>query len=62
MALIRGLRGLCPCPKCLVSKDKLSDLTQLYTPRMGQGVQDLFAEAEHLGTVDKDKLLKMQGL
>jgi hypothetical protein len=62
MALIRGLRGLCPCPKCLVPKDQLSDLTQHHLLRTGQGVKDLFVEAANLGAVDKDNLLKEQGL
>ena len=62
MALIRGLRGLCPCPKCLVPKDQLSDLTQEHILRTGQGVQDLFSEAADLGAVDKNNLLKQQGL
>ena len=35
MCLICGLKGLCPCPKCLISKDSLSDLSlkaDLHTP------------------------------
>ena len=62
MALIWGLRGLCPCPKCLVPKDQLSDLTQQHMLRTGQGVQDFFDEAADLGAVDKENLLKEQGL
>jgi hypothetical protein len=62
MALIRGLRGLCPCPKCLVPKDQLSDLTQIHRPRTGQGIQDLFDEATDMGTVDRNNLFKAQGL
>jgi hypothetical protein len=62
MALIRGLKGLCPCPKCLVPKDQLSDLTKTHDLRTVEGVRDLFIEAAALGAVDKDNLLKMQGL
>jgi hypothetical protein len=60
MALIRGLRGLCPCPKCLVPKDQLSDLTKTHTARTGQGVYELVSAK--MGAVEKDSLLKAQGL
>ena len=62
MALIQGLHGLCPCPKCLVPKNQLSDLTKKHPHRSGQGVQDLFNEAADLRVVDKENLLKTQGL
>jgi hypothetical protein len=46
----------------LVPKDQLSDLTQEHILCTGQGVQDLFSEAADLGAVDKNNLLKQQGL
>ncbi|THU83800.1 hypothetical protein K435DRAFT_822896 [Dendrothele bispora CBS 962.96] len=32
MCLIRGLMGLCPCPKCLIPKENLSDLSRVDQP------------------------------
>jgi hypothetical protein len=60
MALIRGLRGLCPCPKCLVPKDQLSDLTVRHEARTGKGVHELVGS--DLAAGEKDELLKAQGL
>lgn len=62
MALIRGLRGLCPCPKCLVPKDQLSDLSQVYDLRTAKGTQYLLDEAAELIQADKEDLLKSHGL
>jgi hypothetical protein len=46
----------------LVPKNQLSDLTKKHPHRSGQGVQDLFNEAADLRVVDKENLLKTQGL
>ena len=62
MALIRGLRGLCPCPKCLVLKDQLSDLTQRHENRTAQKIRNLLNEVATLSATDREKQLKQQGL
>ncbi|KAL0056873.1 hypothetical protein AAF712_016513 [Marasmius tenuissimus] len=36
MCVIRGLMGLCPCPKCFIPKDELWDLTNVSAPRTAQ--------------------------
>ena len=62
MALIRGLRGLCPCPKCLVPRDKLSDLSHNHELRTAQGIQGIFEKARNLGATARDEIFKKAGL
>lgn len=62
MALIRGLKGLCPCPKCLIPQDKLSDFTQKYDLRTAESTQKSFEEAKSLGVTAKQEFLKQYGL
>jgi hypothetical protein len=62
MALIRGLRGLCPCPKCHVPKDKLSDLTQKHKLRTARGTQNIFESAVGLGATAWEEIFKKHSL
>ncbi|KAF9024771.1 hypothetical protein BDP27DRAFT_1248625 [Rhodocollybia butyracea] len=63
MTLIRGLRGLCPCPKCLVRKDDLSDLTKQSPLRTAQGTVDILKKVNTLTRQsDKEEILKQNGL
>jgi hypothetical protein len=62
MSLIRGLKGLCPCPKCLIPQDKLSDFTEKYDLRTQESTQNIFQEARDLGATAKDEFLKKYGL
>lgn len=62
MSLIRGLKGLCPCPKCLIPQDKLSDFTEKYDLRTQESTQNIFQEARDLGATAKDDFLKKYGL
>jgi len=62
MALIRGLRGLCPCPKCLIPHDKLSDLSQKYELYTARTTQDIFKSAAGLKAAARDDIFKKHGL
>ncbi|KAF9019316.1 hypothetical protein BDP27DRAFT_1439933 [Rhodocollybia butyracea] len=63
MTLIWGLRGLCPCPKCLVRKDDLSDLTKQSPLRTAQGTVDILKKVNTLTRQsDKEEILKQNGL
>lgn len=62
MALIRGLRGLCPCPKCLVPKDELSDLSKTYEIRTTEATMQILTEARTKNATDKEDALKKHGL
>jgi hypothetical protein len=63
MALIRGLKGLYPCPMCLVPQEQQSDLSQIFPLRTQQGSEALFHQAQALNRVeDKERLLKSQSL
>ena len=63
MSLIRGAKGLCPCPICLIPADQLSDLETKYPLRTAEGSQAIVHDAEACQTVaDAEELLKDAGL
>ena len=62
MALICGLGCLCPCPKCYVSWDLLSDLSQEFDLRTAELTQKILREASQLSAGGKEELLKQHGL
>ncbi len=45
MTAIRGLKGLYPCPVCLVPQDKQGDHTETYTLRSTQSMHQVYEEA-----------------
>ena len=51
MSLIRGARGKCPCPKCLVPLDQLHELSRSFPARI---VADAM-EALRLYSIDRAK-------
>lgn len=63
MALIRGVKGLFPCPICLVPQDQLSDLSETFPLRTQQESEALFHNAQEMRTQEeKEKLMKSQSL
>ncbi|KAJ3509195.1 hypothetical protein NLJ89_g5347 [Agrocybe chaxingu] len=60
MTLIRGFRGLCPCPVCLVSRDELSK-PEIGRLRSMEETQALVAEAQ-AGKAGIEAKLKERGL
>jgi hypothetical protein len=63
MALIRGSGGLCPCPICLIPKDKQSDLSISYTLRTAKDTQNVLKRADACNyDYEKQDLLKPLGL
>jgi hypothetical protein len=63
MALIRGTGGLCPCPICLVPKEKLSDLSHDYPLRTAEAMQAIVNEANQKQYAEqKEELLKQYAL
>ncbi|KAI0086723.1 hypothetical protein BDY19DRAFT_959866, partial [Irpex rosettiformis] len=58
--LLRGLRGLAPCPVCLIPKGMLSNITTKYAYRVASEVQALVEKEERKGV--KEKVLKNYGL
>jgi hypothetical protein len=63
MALIRGYGGLCPCPICLVKKEKLADLAGDYELRTAAKTQEIIQEANTLRTMlEKENKLKEYSL
>lgn len=63
MSLIRGLKGLFPCPICLVPQDSQADASKTYQLRTQQQSEDIFhlAEAERR-VEDREKILKQYSL
>lgn len=62
MALIRGLRGLRACPKCLIPSDKLSDLSQTYEPRTAAETFAILDSVKSLSAEGREEILKAKGL
>jgi hypothetical protein len=62
MALIRGLGCLCPCPKCYIPWDVLSDLTDIHPARTATETARVLERASTLAADDKEELLKQHGL
>ncbi|THU90821.1 hypothetical protein K435DRAFT_675329, partial [Dendrothele bispora CBS 962.96] len=59
MALIRGLGGLCPCPKCFVSQEDLSDLSVQFQLRTPVHTLEIFQQVKKCTTqVEKENILK----
>lgn len=61
MALIRGVRGLCPCPICLVRNTKLSDVHTICERRTADTAQSIVEDTTTSKT-EKDEQLKPLGL
>ncbi|KAJ7086268.1 hypothetical protein C8R44DRAFT_650957 [Mycena epipterygia] len=62
MALIRGLRGLYPCPICFVKSDEQSDLTIVPELRDAQHAKESVEKARSLNAEGGENLLKDLGL
>ena len=58
MALIRGHRGKCPCPICLVPNTALSDLHTRWPERDPDKIQAIL----RLNSPEKEEILQAQGL
>ncbi|KAG5640562.1 hypothetical protein DXG03_008069 [Asterophora parasitica] len=59
MALTRGGNGLCPCPVCLIPKDKQSDFRDNYPARTMEHAQDLYQNAAAMSSAARqDEILK----
>ncbi|KAE9393198.1 hypothetical protein BT96DRAFT_967228 [Gymnopus androsaceus JB14] len=53
IALIQGLRGLCPCPKCLIPGTKLSDFDAVYPEQTPQETVSMLNQAKQLESTSK---------
>ncbi|KAJ7471600.1 hypothetical protein B0H11DRAFT_2158977 [Mycena galericulata] len=62
MALIRGLRGLIPCPICFVKSDEQSDVTIIPEARSSKHSQEVVREGRTLNAESREDLLKGFGL
>jgi hypothetical protein len=65
MAAIRGAGGNCPCPVCLIPKDKQDDLAIVsrYARRTTQSMKAAWKAAKALRTAaEREDLLKALGL
>lgn len=62
MALIRGEKGLYPCPICLVPRDQQSDLSRSYTLRTAAHTQEFYEAGLKLRATEREELLKSKGL
>ncbi|KAJ7715035.1 hypothetical protein DFH07DRAFT_785677 [Mycena maculata] len=62
MTLIRGLRGLFPCPICLVKSDKQSDVTVVPESRSTKHSHRTIQTARTLNAEGREDLLKGSGL
>ncbi|KAJ3804271.1 hypothetical protein F5876DRAFT_83451 [Lentinula aff. lateritia] len=58
MALIRGLHGLCPCPKCFVPNDKLSEPTNAELRMAAHAHEQLQTANTKPSKTEKEKILK----
>jgi len=65
IALIRGLRGLCPCPKCLIPSTKLADFNAVYPERTPEQTVSKLNQAKQLemtSKADAEAILKESSL
>ncbi|KAF7378401.1 hypothetical protein MSAN_00266700 [Mycena sanguinolenta] len=62
MALIRGLRGLHPCPICLVKSEDQSDLSKTSELRTAEKAQEAVQKARRLKGDAGEEILKNMGL
>ncbi|KAF8829783.1 hypothetical protein HHX47_DHR2000053 [Lentinula edodes] len=58
MALIRGLHGLCPCPKCFVPNDKLLEPTNAELRTAAHAHEQLQIANTKPSKTEKEKILK----
>lgn len=62
MSLIRGIKSLFPCPICLVPRDKLSDLSQVYELRTQKNSEALVRDTQGMTMADAEQKLRNQSL
>lgn len=62
MALIRGLRGKCACPKCLIPTDELSDLSKTFELRSSAKTIRILSEVKTMKGEEREAILKSMGL
>ncbi|KAF9490004.1 hypothetical protein BDN71DRAFT_1525388 [Pleurotus eryngii] len=63
MTAIRGIKGLYPCPVCLVPQDKQGDHTERYDLRSTESMQEIFEDARSQTTREAEEgLLKAVSL
>lgn len=63
MTLIRGVNSLCPCPRCLVPKERLFDLSVKHTLRTTEHTMRLHKQAANLRKKgERGELYKAHGL
>jgi hypothetical protein len=62
MALIRGEKGLYPCPICLVPSDQQSNLSRFHTLRTAVHTQEIYEAGLKLKATEREELLKSEGL
>lgn len=63
MSLIRGVKGLCPCPICLVPKEKQADLSVSYPLRTEKDTRHLLKQADSCQFgYQRENILKNHGL
>jgi hypothetical protein len=63
MSLIRGVKGLCPCPICLVPKEKQADLSVSYPLRTAKDTMKILREADSCQyAYQREDILKSHGL
>lgn len=63
MTAIRGIKGLYPCPVCLVPQDKQGDHTEIYDLRSTESMQEIFEDARSQTTREAEEgLLKAVSL
>jgi len=63
MSLIRGVNGLCPCPRCLIQADKQGDPSGRAPARTAANTQATINRARQQKFLkDKEEILKNAGL
>ena len=63
MALIRGSKGLYPCPVCLVPKGELADLSKTFELRTKENMKAIYEQASDANTAgEKEIILKAYSL
>jgi hypothetical protein len=63
MALIRGFRGLCPCPVCLVPSMEQRNIMKQYPSRTASDTRTLIQQAWSKDSeAEKEEILKSYGL
>ncbi|KDR65150.1 hypothetical protein GALMADRAFT_148940 [Galerina marginata CBS 339.88] len=63
MVLIRGFKGLCPCPVCLVPKNELHNLRKKWPKRSASETRELVQLARKATTgVAREEILKPQSI